>query len=315
MNKDQDTAQTVAAVFYAYPWLVILLLLLIVVVGYLAIVNRRLKRGRELQVQSESRQAVPGEVTAGADSDEGMTAKKGSVAVMAAGVAHDLNNILSGLVSYPELLLMQLPEDSNLRKPISVIHQSGLRAVAAVSDLLVVTRDISKNCSINNINSLILESLQSQEWVQLHAEFPQLRVETKLTQEADEVFCSPTHVGKCLLNLIHFSAESLGGSGLVSIGSEICELGQSEAVANGLRAQRYLLVTVADKGAAIAEEDLTHIFEPFYSKKQMGRGGSGISMAAVWNSMLDHGGAVTVASGAEGTCFSLYYPLSDSLLP
>lgn len=309
MTRHQDSLLTIGAVFHAYPWLALLLLLLAVAVVYLVIVNRRLKivdLGHEVEApqNSEPQGAIAKSVAV-----EHPSVKKGSVAMMAAGVAHDLNNILSGLVSYPELLLMQLPEDSPLTKPIGVIHQSGLRAVAAVSDLLAVTRDISKTCSNNNINSLILEQLQSQEWVQLHTEFPQLKVETRLAQDMDEVFCSPTHVGKCLLNLIHFSAVSIAGLGSIRVASEICELGQGEAAEVDLTAGRYLRLTVSDKGVAIAAEDLVHIFEPFYTNKQMGRIGSGISMAVVWNSMLDHGGTVKVASGAEGTCFSLYFPL------
>jgi signal transduction histidine kinase len=290
----------------------ILVLLLVCCIVWLFFVNRRLRASlqKREEVLSEADVSVPvSEVT-----DEGLVdesaLKKGSVKLMAAGVAHDLNNILSGLVSYPELLLMQLPEDSNLIKPIGVIHKSGLRAVAAVSDLLAVTRDIAKNRSRNNINSLILENLQSQDWAQLHVEFPQLKVRTQLVSEPVEVLCSPTHVGKCLLNLIQFCAESLGGCGEVLVGSEICNLGQDDASVN-LKAGRYLLVSVADSGAVIAAEDLPHIFEPFYTKKQMGRSGSCISMAVVWNSMLDHEGVVKVESDASGTRFGLYYPMDD----
>jgi signal transduction histidine kinase len=65
-----------------------------------------------------------------------------SLGLMAGGVAHDLNNVLSGIVSYPELILMDLPQNSSLRKPVETIHESGQRAVAIVQDLLTVARGL-----------------------------------------------------------------------------------------------------------------------------------------------------------------------------
>ena len=70
----------------------------------------------------------------------------------------------------------------------------------------------------------------------------------------------------------------------------------------------YVVLTVADSGAGIAREDMDHIFEPFYTKKKMGRSGTGLGLAIVWNTVHDHGGAVTIDSGEKGTVFELYFP-------
>jgi signal transduction histidine kinase len=303
MDRSQDQVLKIGKMLSTYPWLAILLLFLVGCIFYLIIVNRRLK------VSVKERGAGLGLTTSEAAIIKESAARKNSVVMLAGAIAHDLNNILSGIVSYPELLLMQLPEESPLKSPLTVIHQSGQRAAAAVSDLLAITRDISELSSRNNINSLILESLQSCEWGLLHDKFPQLKVETKLTSKKTEALCSPTHVEKSLLNLIHFSAESLKGTGTIYVTSEVCTLNPRAAKAIDLTTGCYLLVSILNYGAKIVEEDLAHLFEPFYSEKTMGHDGSGILMAVVWNSMLDHGGAVTVTSNDEETCFKLYYPL------
>ena len=78
-----------------------------------------------------------------------------AIGFMAAGIAHDLNNILSGIVSYPDLILMDLPKNSPLRKQIEIIKDSGNRAAAIVSDLLAVAKGVETGKEVLNINSII----------------------------------------------------------------------------------------------------------------------------------------------------------------
>ena len=76
--------------------------------------------------------------------------KMEALGLLAGGVAHDLNNVLSGIVSYPELLLLDLPEDSHLRKPIQTIKESGMKAAAIVQDLLTLAR---RDVAVNEITN------------------------------------------------------------------------------------------------------------------------------------------------------------------
>ena len=93
--------------------------------------------------------------------------KMESLGLLAGGVAHDLNNVLSGIVSYPELILMDLPEDSKLIKPIRTMEASGKRAVAIVQDLLTVARGVATPKEPLNLNDLINDYLDSPEFKQL----------------------------------------------------------------------------------------------------------------------------------------------------
>jgi len=81
--------------------------------------------------------------------------KMESLGLLAGGVAHDLNNVLSGIVSYPDLLLLDLPEDSSLRNPIETMKKSGHRAVAIVQDLLTVARGVATMIEPLNLNDIV----------------------------------------------------------------------------------------------------------------------------------------------------------------
>ncbi len=280
------------------------LIVIVVLLGALSclyFLYQRLKANCQAGLQS-----APESVSA---EDSHRLARQALVGQMAGGIAHDLNNILSGLVSYPELLLMQLSPESTLRKPIGVIHESGLRAAVSVSDLLTASRDIAAYRNLNAVNALALESLQSQDWEQLCKLYPGIRVETRLTDKDTKILCSSVHLGKCIINLIQNAAESLAGEGQIELATEICSVAEAEAERLGIACGEYLLLSVSDSGAPISEEDLAHLFEPFYTKKQMGRSGSGIGLTVVNAVAEDHGGTVDVVSTGTGNRFTMYLPV------
>ncbi len=237
--------------------------------------------------------------------------KMEAIGLMAGGVAHDLNNILSGVVSYPELLLMKLPEESDLRRPITAIREAGLRAAAVVADLLTVARNAAKVREVAQINTIIHDYLASLEGQRLLELYPKVTIKTKLAPELNNIFCSPVHVRKCLMNLALNAAEALANCGTIMISTENHVIAESSTT-KGLEPGRYVAVVVRDNGPGIAPVDLEHIFEPFYTKKKMGRSGTGIGLAVVWNAMHDHGGHVSVASNEQGTTFTLLFPATSA---
>jgi two-component system, cell cycle sensor histidine kinase and response regulator CckA len=87
--------------------------------------------------------------------------KMEAMGLMAGGVAHDLNNILSGIVSYPELLLMDIPVDRPMRKPMETMKESGMRAVDVVADLLTIARGIATGKEVLNLNTIVTEYCRS----------------------------------------------------------------------------------------------------------------------------------------------------------
>jgi len=103
--------------------------------------------------------------------------KMESLGTLAGGVAHDLNNVLGGIVSYPELLLMQIPQDDPLRKPISIIRKSGEKAAAIVQDLLTLARRGVSVAEVVDIKKIIQDYLKSPEHEKLLEFHPNVQFE------------------------------------------------------------------------------------------------------------------------------------------
>ena len=230
--------------------------------------------------------------------------------LMAGGIAHDLNNILSGIVSYPELLLMDIPEDSPMWKPIKTIQESGMRAADVVEDLLTIARGVATGKEASNLNTLIegyLKSAEHQKLVEMH---PFITFKTEIDSDLLNISCSPTHIKKMLMNLVTNASEAIEGSGTVTISTTNQYLDEPLKGYEDIRTGEYVLLNVSDDGSGISPEDLERIFEPFYTKKMMGRSGTGLGLAVVWNSMQDHNGYINVKSSEKGTVFELYFPVT-----
>lgn len=236
--------------------------------------------------------------------------KMEAIGLMAGGVAHDLNNILSGIVSYPELLLMDLPEDSPLRKPIKTIQESGMRAADVVADLLTVARGVAMGKEVANLNAQIEGYLNSAEHRQLAATHPSVTFKTEIDPDLLNISCSPTHIRKTLMNLVANASEAILGTGAVTISTTNQYLDEPLKGYGDVRIGEYAVLTVSDNGSGISPEDLERIFEPFYTKKVMGRNGTGLGLAVVWNTVQDHKGYVNVKSREKGTVFDLYFPVT-----
>ncbi len=241
--------------------------------------------------------------------------KMEAVGTLAGGVAHDLNNILSGIAGYPELLLLQVPEDSPLRKPIMTIQKTGEKAAAVVDDLLTLARRGTVSKEAINLNGIISDYLASPEFRKLKSYHPSVEIETKLDVNLLNMIASPVHLSKLVMNLVSNAAESISGSGIVRIATECRYLDREINGYDNVGEGDYILLTISDNGSGISQEDLENIFEPFYTKKKMGRSGTGLGLAIVWGIIKDLNGYIDVKSfDGTGTTFTMYFPVSREVL-
>ncbi|MCW5214669.1 response regulator, partial [Desulfobulbus sp. US5] len=226
-------------------------------------------------------------------------------------VAHDLNNILTGIVGYPELILEKLPEDSELRKPIEAIRTSGRKAATVVADLLTIARGAAGTREPYNLNELSKEYLSSPECERLKSLYPNVIFRHQLEAAWPVALCSPIHVGKCLMNLATNAAEAIGFdvAGTVVITTLNQYVDAEASTEHDIKKGDYLILTVQDTGPGIPHTELEQIFEPFYTRKIMGRSGTGLGLTVVWNTVRDHGGKILVEINDKGTCFQLYFPV------
>ena len=237
--------------------------------------------------------------------------KMESLGLLAGGVAHDLNNILTGLVSYPDLILLQLAEDDPIREYIYTIKDSGQRAADVVQDLLSLARSGVGILEILNLNDIIGKFMKSPEFENLKFSWPNIRFNTELDPELMNIEGSEVHLLKTLMNLVSNSAEAMSHEGEVTISTCNSYIDKPVAGFDNIQEGDYAVVSVSDNGIGIPAGDFHKIFEPFYSKKMMGRSGTGLGMSVVWSALKDHGGYIDVESTVDkGTTFRLFFPIT-----
>ncbi len=237
--------------------------------------------------------------------------KMEAIGMMAGGVAHDLNNILSGIIAYPEVILLKIPpDDHEIVRKIKKIKDAGLRAAHIVSDLLTISRGGIIQQETTNLNTVINTYFQSPEFFELSSLYPNVTFHKNLARDLENFNCSPVHIIKCLMNLITNAAEAIESKGNITLTTENIKITEPKKNLN-LQKGNYIFLSITDDGPGIAEEDITHIFEPFYTKKKMGRSGTGLGLALVWNTIQDHNGEITVQSNNQGTSFDLYFPATN----
>ncbi len=237
--------------------------------------------------------------------------KMEALGLLAGGVAHDLNNVLSGIVSYPDLLLMDLPEDSPWRKTILTIQDSGQKAATIVQDLLTLARRGVSARDVVNLNDIVSDYLRSPEHSKMLSYHTGVRVEVDLERGLPNIVGSPIHLRKTIMNLASNAAEAQPGGGSILISTRGRSVDRPIEGYERVDPGEYVVVRVKDKGEGIPENDLHRIFEPFYTKKAMGRSGTGLGMAVVWGTIQDHKGFIDVNSReGEGSVFDLYFPVT-----
>lgn len=243
--------------------------------------------------------------------------KLNALGLMAGSVAHDLNNILSGIVSYPDLLLLQMSETDKHYGHIQKIKEAGKRAAAVVSDLVAITRGGNQPKVVANINEIVFSYLNSIEHGERLADYPDVILETYTQKDIRNSCCSPQHLHKVLLNLVGNALEAVEGAGVIRITTENCKF------SNPLRGDmlppdedNFVRLTISDNGPGISQEEIDHIFDPFYTTKVMGKSGTGLGLSIVWKIVQDHGGWVEVTENKPGAVFEVYLPATnDTMCP
>ena len=235
--------------------------------------------------------------------------KMESLGMLAGGVAHDLNNVLGILIGYSELIAEEIDESSSIRPHIKYIQQGGERAAAIVQDLLTLARRGVQTKEVVNLNAIITDAEKSPELEKILSFHPGVRIKTKLDADLLYIEGSPVHLSKTLMNLISNAAEAMKAGGLLTLATCNEYLDRPVHGYDTVREGDYAILTVSDTGEGISASAMKRIFEPFYTKKVMGRSGTGLGLAVVWGTVRDHNGYINVESEeGKGTTFTLYFP-------
>jgi two-component system cell cycle sensor histidine kinase/response regulator CckA len=228
---------------------------------------------------------------------------------LAAGVAHDLNNILGAIVSFPELLLMEMSENNPQRDSLLTIKKAGDRAAAIVQDLLTLARRGVAINEVVNLNNIISEFIKSPEYLKILSFHPNITVDINLDVSLLNTMGLTFNLSKVLMNLVSNAAESMIDRGSIIISTQNQYLDRPVSGYETIDEGEYVTLTVSDTGTGISKTDLVKIFEPFYTKKKMGRSGTGLGMTVVWGVVKDLNGFIDIQSEESiGTILTLYFP-------
>jgi signal transduction histidine kinase/CheY-like chemotaxis protein len=231
---------------------------------------------------------------------------------LAGGVAHDLNNVLSGLVSYPDLLLHKLSPESDMRGPLENIRRAGKRAAVIVQDLLTLTRRGITARERVQLNDVVSAHLQSPEFINLQKHYPGVTVKARLAPDLQSLSGSPVHLEKAVMNLLVNSFEAIENEGTVLVVTENRYVDTPIKGYDTTIPGKYVVLAISDSGMGIPQDKLARIFEPFYTSKTLGRSGTGLGMTVVWGAVKDHDGYLDVESSPEnGTTITVFFPVLE----
>jgi CheY-like chemotaxis protein len=164
---------------------------------------------------------------------------------------------------------------------------------------------------IVNLNRIVEDYLRSPEYLQLQSNHPQVDIKVDLDETVFNIKGSLFHLSKVLMNLMHNACEANLVDGSVRIATKNRYLDRPvngyETVPEG----EYVVLSVEDTGTGIHPDDLTKIFEPFYTKKKLGRSGTGLGMTLIWSTVKDNGGYIDIhTEEGRGSAFELYFPVT-----
>ena len=237
--------------------------------------------------------------------------KMKSIGTLAGGIAHDFNNLMTAVTGYSELALRSLDAADPLCSKIEEIKKAGERAASLTRQLLAFSRKQVLQPRVLDLNTVIIG--MSKMLPRVIGEHIELRIE--LAASLDQVKADPGQMEQVLMNLAVNARDAMSNGGLLTIATRNVHLnGKYASRHTVLQAGHYAMLSVSDNGCGMNVETQTHIFEPFYTTKEVGKG-TGLGLSMVYGIVKQSGGSIWVYSEeGKGTTFKIYLPRVDEVV-
>jgi two-component system NtrC family sensor kinase len=220
--------------------------------------------------------------------------KMASLGKLAAGIAHEINNPLGGILIYSSLMMEELPEEDSKRGDLMRIVQEAGRCKEIVKSLLEFARQTEPKMEPTDINRAINDGLF---FLVNQALFHNIQIVKKLDPFLPFIRGNASQLKQVFMNIIVNAAEAMHGNGILTI------------TTSPAPDRKTVLVEFTDTGEGIPEENFTRIFDPFFTTKEVGKG-TGLGLATSYGIVEDHGGKIGVRSKVgEGTTFTIELPV------
>lgn len=238
-----------------------------------------------------------------------MAARMEATATLAAGVAHDFNNLMTGVMANSEVLRRDLAADPQAAQTIDTIIECADRGGRLAQQLLAFARGGKYQPVVVDLNAVVRDTLR----VEAHTRAAGITLETALADDLLPVEADATQLSQVVSNLHRNSVEALDGAGRISIATRNVDQGARPPALADLPDGAHVALSVTDSGPGMTEDTRARIFEPFFTTKA---GGRGMGLAATYGIVAHHGGQIDVQSApGSGTTFTVYLPASTRPLP
>jgi signal transduction histidine kinase/ActR/RegA family two-component response regulator len=232
--------------------------------------------------------------------------KMETIGTLAGGIAHDFNNILTPILGYTDMALEELPAESNLRFDIEQINNAAHRGKDLVQQVLTFSREVdfeNKPIQLQPIVSEALNLIKS-------SLPPSVEIKQHFDQNIGTVLADPTHIHQIVMNLCtNANHAMLKTGGILEVRLDSVKIDQRSAdkIPN-LKKGEYVRMTISDTGHGMDIKTQERIFEPFFTRKEVGSG-SGLGLSVVHGIINNYNGAIVVDSTPDkGTTFVIYLP-------
>ncbi len=238
--------------------------------------------------------------------------KMEAIGQLAGGVAHDFNNILTAIIGFASLLKMNMKKDPQMMTYVDPILSSAEKASQLTQGLLAFSRKQIIEPKHVDINEIIrkLEHLL----VRLLGEEVDLNI--VCSGEPVTIFADAGQMEQIIINLSTNARDAMPEGGVLSISTDMIVVGEdnlTDQQGYEKKPGKYALISVSENGVGMSRETASHIFEPFYTTKEIGKG-TGLGLAIVYGVVKQHNGYINVYSEpGSGTTFKIYLPLVKAM--
>ena len=243
-----------------------------------------------------------------AQAETARSEKLASVGLLAAGIAHELNNPLTGVLTFSYLVRKNLPDDSRDAEDLDLVIRETKRCAAIIRRLLDFSREKKPEKTFSNLNILITEIMQLTEQ---SAQVNDIRIITDLDEQLPEIWMDENLIKQVIMNMLVNAQHAIEGEGSITIKTRLCT--KEDCPESITEIGNMAEITITDTGCGISSTDLQRVFDPFFTTKEVGKG-TGLGLSVSHGTIKAHGGAIEVESFVgKGTEFRIYLPVGGKV--
>jgi two-component system NtrC family sensor kinase len=233
--------------------------------------------------------------------------KLASVGLLAAGIAHELNNPLTGVLTFSHLVREKMPEGSPEAEDMDLVIRETRRCASIIRRLLDFAREKAPEQKYVDLNQVIEDTVSI---VDVQARVRDIEIRLDLDRELPKVWADADLVKQVVMNMLVNAQQAIEGGGSITVQSRRCKAPRSAEP--GAAAVPMVELVITDTGCGIPEKDLQRIFDPFFTSKEVGKG-TGLGLSVSHGIVAAHGGSIEVQSRVgAGSTFRVYLPIDPS---